>query len=114
MKTLRRLDFEDELVVNDHVEYLLCYWLALVVNHRRDFAPDSMSFRCQDFGKCARVDVFPKSEAKLSVNLIEGSDDGARKRFLEKPTRTVRSHAELSALFSHFHHRIATSMALVR
>jgi len=62
MQALRRFGFENELVVDDHVECLPGKRLSPIVHRDRHFTIDPVAPGHQLSFQGERVDVFPKSE----------------------------------------------------
>jgi hypothetical protein len=96
MEELRRFGLEDELPINDHIECLPGKRLSSIVDHDRDFAIDPMALSDQLSFQSERVNVFPKSEPELAMNVIESADDGTRERLLEHRPLAFRTRTPLS------------------
>lgn len=64
MQVLRRFDFQDQLFVDDHVEYLSCEWFTTVINLNRRLALNSMPLGHEIPMHGEHVDVLTKSVAE--------------------------------------------------
>jgi len=97
--TFSRLDLDDELFIDDHVERLPRQWLAAVVDHHSNFAVRAMTLGLQVAleGQC--VDEFPVSKAELSVDVEERTDDRAGQVGLEQ--LVLGGHRSMSGRFIH-------------
>ena len=75
MQLLRRLDFNDDLVVNDHVEDLPHERLAAKVHYHGNLARYMMSLRHQIALECRGVDRFSVTKPETAMYLVHRSDN---------------------------------------
>ena len=74
---IRRLDLDDQLVVNDHVKPLVRELFTLVHDTNADFPPYLMTASSELALQGHHIDVLEKAEAECVVNLEKRADYGA-------------------------------------
>src|SRR5262249_20628310 len=71
MKALRRLGFDNDLFVDDEVDYLSCECFALVVHHHSDLAIHAMPSRHELPLESAKVNQLTVAEAERAVDFVK-------------------------------------------
>lgn len=78
MQMLGRLDLDDDLLVDDHVQRLPRQRFAPIVHHHGDLALDAMAFGNQIALQGQGVDELSIPEPELAMHVAKGIEDRAR------------------------------------
>jgi len=78
MEMLGRLDLDDDLLVDDHVQRLPRQRIAPIVHHHGDLTLDAMGLGYEIALQGQSVNELPISKPKLAMNVAKGIEDRAR------------------------------------
>jgi hypothetical protein len=83
MQALGRLDFENELFIDDHIESLRREWFSSMIDHRCYLTINPVSPSHQVSLHRERVDMLTKSEPERAMDVVKHADDGMSELLLK-------------------------------